>query len=120
MKATLAVLAMKPQVAEADNPLLCESLRRARSELTLSLLLKFRNEPKLLRDILNALLDQGPRRVDLVVTMSSGQSGPQRNKVHRSSSGKAPALTSQMPVNSQFIEEDFYGKFSIRLVNPNC
>ena len=58
VKATLAVLAMKPHVAEADNPLLCESIRRARSELTLSLLLKFRNDQGMLRDILNALLDQ--------------------------------------------------------------
>ena len=47
---------MKPQIAEADNPLLCESIRRSRAELTLNLLLKFKDNRKKLRLIIDALL----------------------------------------------------------------
>ena len=47
---------MKPQIAEADNPLLCESIRRSRAELTLNLLLKFKDNHMKLRLIIDALL----------------------------------------------------------------
>lgn len=43
--AAVAALAMKTNISEADNPLLCEGIRRQRGELALSMLVHYKDHP---------------------------------------------------------------------------
>lgn len=56
--AAVAALAMKTNISEADNPLLCEGIRRQRGELALSMLVHYKDHPLKHRRILDALLDK--------------------------------------------------------------
>lgn len=43
--AAVAALALKTNISEADNPLLCEGIRRHRGELALSMLVHYKDHP---------------------------------------------------------------------------
>ncbi|KAJ8022267.1 Zinc finger SWIM domain-containing protein 8 [Holothuria leucospilota] len=61
--AAVAALAMKTNISEADNPLLCEGIRRQRGELALAMLVHYKDHPLKHRKILDALLDKQGAKV---------------------------------------------------------
>ncbi|XP_077999779.1 zinc finger SWIM domain-containing protein 8-like [Glandiceps talaboti] len=60
--AAVAALSLKANVCEADHPLLCEGIRRQRGDLAIMLLLRYKDDQRKLRLILDALLDKTPQQ----------------------------------------------------------
>lgn len=59
-EAAVAALGLKANVSEADHPLLCEGTRRQRGELTLTLLVQYKDCSEKLARIMDKLLDRFP------------------------------------------------------------
>jgi hypothetical protein len=57
-EAAVAALGLKANVSEADHPLLCEGTRRQRGELTLTLLVQYKDCSEKLARIMDKLLDR--------------------------------------------------------------
>jgi hypothetical protein len=57
-EAAVAALGLKANVSEADHPLLCEGTRRQRGELTLTLLVQYKDYSEKLARIMDKLLDR--------------------------------------------------------------
>jgi hypothetical protein len=62
-EAAVAALGLKANVSEADHPLLCEGTRRQRGELTLTLLVQYKDCSEKLARIMDKLLDRFSRLV---------------------------------------------------------
>lgn len=58
-EAALEALGIKPIVSEAEHPLLCEGTRRQRGDLSMALLLRYKDSPEKLARIMDRLLDPG-------------------------------------------------------------
>ena len=58
MDAAVAAIGLKANVSEADHPLLCEGTRRQRGDLTLTLLVSYKDDPDKLAKIMDKLLDK--------------------------------------------------------------
>merc|ERR1719193_1729178 len=56
--AATAAIGLKANVSEADHPLLCEGTRRQRGDLTLTLLVNYKEDPDRLAKIMEKLLDK--------------------------------------------------------------
>ncbi|XP_011500234.1 PREDICTED: zinc finger SWIM domain-containing protein 8 [Ceratosolen solmsi marchali] len=56
--AAVAALGLKANVSEADHPLLCEGTRRQRGELSITLLVFYKDEPMKVARIMDKLLDR--------------------------------------------------------------
>ncbi|KAH9502527.1 Zinc finger SWIM domain-containing protein 8 [Bulinus truncatus] len=57
-EAAVTALGMKANIAEADHPLLCESTRRQRGELAISILVHYKDDQVKLSKIMDKLLDK--------------------------------------------------------------
>ena len=57
-EAAVAAIGLKANVSEADHPLLCEGTRRQRGDLTLMLLVNYKEDPERLAKIMDKLLDK--------------------------------------------------------------
>ncbi|KAK7003387.1 zinc finger SWIM domain-containing protein 8-like isoform X2 [Biomphalaria glabrata] len=57
-EAAVTALGMKANIAEADHPLLCESTRRQRGELAISMLVHYKDDQVRLSRIMDKLLDK--------------------------------------------------------------
>ncbi|VDK21925.1 unnamed protein product, partial [Anisakis simplex] len=57
VKVALEALGMKLMVSEADNPMLCESTRRQRGELAITMLMRYKDCTEKLAVVLDQLLD---------------------------------------------------------------
>ena len=57
-EAAVAAIGLKANVSEADHPLLCEGTRRQKGDLTLSLLVTYKDDPERLAKIMDKLLDK--------------------------------------------------------------
>lgn len=57
-EAAVAAIGLKANVSEADHPLLCEGTRRQKGDLTLSLLVTYKDDPDRLAKIMEKLLDK--------------------------------------------------------------
>ncbi|XP_050442654.1 zinc finger SWIM domain-containing protein 8 homolog isoform X2 [Adelges cooleyi] len=57
-EAAVAVLGMKANISEAENPLLCEGIRRQRGELALNIIIRYKNNPTRLAFAMDKLLDR--------------------------------------------------------------
>ncbi|BFZ03243.1 hypothetical protein BsWGS_06282 [Bradybaena similaris] len=57
-EAAVTALGMKANIAEADHPLLCESTRRQRGELAISMLVHYKDDQIKLSKIMDKLLDK--------------------------------------------------------------
>ncbi|CAL1538876.1 unnamed protein product [Lymnaea stagnalis] len=57
-EAAVTALGMKANIAEADHPLLCESTRRQRGELAISMLVQYKDDSVRLSKIMDKLLDK--------------------------------------------------------------
>jgi hypothetical protein len=56
--AAVAAIGLKANVSEADHPLLCEGTRRERGDITLNLLVNYKDDPDKLSKIMDKLLDK--------------------------------------------------------------
>ena len=56
--AAVAAIGLKANVSEADHPLLCEGTRRQRGDITLNLLVNYKDDPDKLSKIMDKLLDK--------------------------------------------------------------
>ncbi len=57
-EAAVAALGLKANVSEADHPLLCEGTRRQRGDLSVMLLVHYKDDPDKLAKIMDKLLDR--------------------------------------------------------------
>uniref|UniRef100_A0A0N5AJS0 SWIM-type domain-containing protein n=1 Tax=Syphacia muris TaxID=451379 RepID=A0A0N5AJS0_9BILA len=120
IKVALEVLNMKLMVAEADYPMLCESTRRQRGELALTMLMRYKDSAEKLALILDGLLDPKMHRMYKDHLSNAAYFVEQNVNHNRFLSGQRPKLFS-LEQEAQWLKENNFpdGFASVCLLGEN-
>ncbi|XP_046360327.1 zinc finger SWIM domain-containing protein 8 homolog isoform X2 [Haliotis rufescens] len=106
-EAAVTALGLKANVSEAEHPLLCESTRRQRGELAMSMLVQYKDDQVKLSKIMDKLLDKEVHQLfkapSLVTYLSSSKTsssqGPIPGPSHAAAQGDMHGAVGNMAAN---------------------